>query len=80
MLASTASFINCVGGTNGDNPTEITRSDVDTVVRTLRGNNAYSFLTGVEGEDRFGEQSAEVKFWVIDLDTRQGDKAQAKAA
>lgn len=54
MLASTASFINCVGGTNGDNPTEITRSDVDTVVRTLRGNNAYSFLSGVEGEDRFG--------------------------
>ena len=54
MLASTASFINCTGGTNGDNPTEITRSDVDTVVRTLRGNNAYSFLTGVEGEDRFG--------------------------
>ena len=54
MLASTASFINCVGGTDGDNPTEITRSDVDTVVRTLRGNNAYSFLTGVEGEDRFG--------------------------
>lgn len=54
MLASTASFINCVGGTNGDNPTEITRSDVDTVVRTLRGNNAYSFLTGVQGEDRFG--------------------------
>lgn len=54
MLASTASFINCVGGTNGDNPTEITRSDVDTVVRTLRGNNAYSFLSGVDGEDRFG--------------------------
>lgn len=54
MLASTASFINSVGGTNGDNPTEITRSDVDTVVRTLRGNNAYSFLSGVSGEDRFG--------------------------
>lgn len=54
MLVSTASFINCVGGTNGDNPTEITRSDIDTAVRTLRGNNAYSFLTGVEGEDRFG--------------------------
>ena len=40
MLASTASFINCVNGTDGDNPTEITRADVDTVVRTLRGNNA----------------------------------------
>ena len=54
MLASTASFINCVGGTNGDNPTEITRSDIDYVVRTLRGNNAYSFVTGIQGEDRFG--------------------------
>lgn len=54
MLASTASFINCVAGTNGDVPTEITRSDIDTVIRTLRGNNAYSFVTGVQGEDRFG--------------------------
>lgn len=40
MLASTSSFINCVNGTDGDNPTEITRADVDVVVRTLRGNNA----------------------------------------
>ncbi len=54
MLASTATFVNCVGGADGDNPTEITRTDVDFVVRTLRGNNAYSFLTGVEGENRFG--------------------------
>jgi len=54
MLASTASFINAVGGTNGDNPTEITRSDIDVVVRTLRGNSAYSFMTGVEGENKFG--------------------------
>lgn len=54
MLASTASFINCVNGSDGDNPTEITRADVDVVVRTLRGNNAYSFLSGVEGENKFG--------------------------
>ena len=54
MLQATAAFFNCVGGADGDVPTEITRSDVDTVVRTLRGNNAYSFLTGVEGDDRFG--------------------------
>lgn len=54
MLQSTASFINCVGGTDGDVPTEITRSDIDTVVRTLRGNNAYSFLTGIDGENKFG--------------------------
>jgi len=54
MLASTASFINCVGGVDGDNPTEITRSDVDVVVRTLLNNNAYTIMDNIEGEDKFG--------------------------
>jgi hypothetical protein len=68
MLASTAAFANCVGGANGDNPTEVTRSDIDFVVRTLRGNNAYSFVTGIGGENKFGRVCAEVKSWVIDLE------------
>jgi len=54
MLASTASFINCTGGLNGDNPTELTRSDVDTVVETLVGNNAYTIMDNIGGEDKFG--------------------------
>jgi len=54
MLASTASFVNCVNGSNLDVPTELTRADIDGVVRTLRTNNAYSFMTGIEGEDKFG--------------------------
>lgn len=54
MLAATAGFINCVGGVNGDNPTEITRADVDTVVRTLLNNNAYTIMDNIEGEDKFG--------------------------
>ena len=54
MLVSTSSFINCTGGTNGDNPTNIARSDIDLVVRQLRGANAYSFLSGIEGENKFG--------------------------
>jgi hypothetical protein len=54
MLASTASFINCTGGVNGDIPTEITRSDVDTVVRALLNNNAYTIMDNIEGEDKFG--------------------------
>ncbi len=54
MLASTSAFINCTGGVNGDNPTEITRSDVDTIIRTLADNNAYTIMDNIEGEDRFG--------------------------
>lgn len=54
MLAGTAAFINCVGGVNGDNPTEITRADVNTVVRALLDNNAYTILDNIEGEDKFG--------------------------
>lgn len=37
-----------------DNPTEITRSDVDEVVRTLLSNNAYTIMDYIEGEDKFG--------------------------
>ena len=54
MLSSTASFINCTGGTNGDNPTEITRTDVDEVIRTLANNDAYTITDNIEGEDKFG--------------------------
>jgi len=54
MLASTAAFINCTGGVNGDMPTELTRSDVDNVVLALLGNNAYTILDNIEGEDKFG--------------------------
>ena len=54
MLVSTAAFINCTGGVNGDNPTQITRSDVNTVVRTLLNNNAYTIMDNIEGEDKFG--------------------------
>ena len=54
MLASTASFINCTGGVNGDVPTEISLSDVQTVVRALLNNNAYTIMDNIEGEDKFG--------------------------
>ena len=54
MLAGTAAFINSTGGVNGDNPTEITRADVNTVVRTLLNNDAYTVLDNIEAEDKFG--------------------------
>ena len=54
MLAATAGFINCTAGVNGDNPTEITRGDCDTVVRTLLNSDAYTIMDNIEGEDKFG--------------------------
>jgi len=54
MLAASASLINCVGGTNGDNPTEIVRSDVDAVIATLQNNNAEFITEQIEGEMKIG--------------------------
>lgn len=65
MLAASAGFINCVGGVNGDNPTEITRSDVDTVVRTLLNNNAYTIMDNIEGEDKFGTAPVRDAFFAL---------------
>lgn len=65
MLAGTASFINCTGGVDGDNPTEITRSDVDTVVRALMNNNAYTIMDNIEGEDKFGSAPIRDSFFAL---------------
>lgn len=54
MLAATSGQINCVGGVNGDSPTEITVSDVQAVTTTLLTNNAYTILDNIEGENKFG--------------------------
>jgi len=59
MLAATAGFINCVGGVNGDNPTEITLQDCDTVTQTLLTNNAYTIMD---------KHIVHVKSFLIDLE------------
>lgn len=68
MLASTASVIRCVGGVNGDSPTELTRADVEAVVTVLLDNNAKTIMDSIEGEDKFGKMCAEVKLSLIDLE------------
>lgn len=85
MLASTASFINCTGGTNGDNPTEITRSDVDEIIRTLADNDAYTISSRIEGEDRFGTAPVRDAYFALgstrligDLENVQGFIAKAQ--
>ncbi len=85
MLLSTASFVNATGGTNGDNPTEITRSDVDVVIRTLATNNAYTIADNIEGEDRFGTAPVRDAYFALastqligDLEQVQGFIAKAQ--
>ena len=76
MLQSTASTINCTGGVNGDNPTEITRSDVDTVIRTLADNNCYTIGDNIEGEDRFGTSPVRDAYFALASTKLIGDLEQ----
>ena len=54
MLASTASIYNSTGGTNGDLPTNLSLSDIDSVTSTLMNNDAWMILNNIGGEDKFG--------------------------
>lgn len=53
-ILSSASQINAGGGTNSDNPTNLGMSDFSLVATTLDTNNAYKFMSGIEGMDRYG--------------------------
>ncbi len=67
-IVSAASQINAGGGSNGFNPTNLGLSDFSLVATTLDTNNAYKFMSGIEGMDRFGKKCAELKLLVIDLE------------
>jgi len=54
MLNATATVINCTGGLDGDNPTEMTRSDIDGVIRTLATASAKRITDSIEGDLKFG--------------------------
>lgn len=53
-VISAATEIYASGGSNSDNPTNLGVSDFSLVNATLNTNNAFKFVTGMEGEDRFG--------------------------
>lgn len=54
MLQASASFVNCTGGANADNPTNISRADIEDVVQALQTANADYFADGISGENKFG--------------------------
>lgn len=85
MLASTASFVNCTNGVDGDSPTEITRADIDIIIRTLANNNAYTIADNIEGEDKFGTAPVRDAYFALgstqligDLENVQGFIAKAQ--
>ena len=53
-LASVLTGTNATNGVNGSNPTEITKADVDGVVKTLMGNNAQMISDVVTASSGFG--------------------------
>ncbi len=65
VLITTATVINCTGGVNGDNPTELSRPDIDVVIRTLIGNDARKISGEIEGQLKFGTSPVREAFWAM---------------
>ena len=53
-LESSASVVNCVGGSNGDLPTEMALSDTDDIVTILQNNSAEYITNMIPGELKIG--------------------------
>ncbi len=72
-IVSAASQINAGGGTNGDNPTNLGMSDFSLVATTLDTNNAYKFMSGIEGMDRFGTGPVRSAYFMLSSTELQSD-------
>jgi N4-gp56 family major capsid protein len=72
-IVSAASQIMCGGGSNGDNPTNIGVSDFSIAATTLDTNNAYKFMSGVLGEDRFGTGPVRSAYFMLSSTELQSD-------
>jgi N4-gp56 family major capsid protein len=72
-ILSAASIINAGGGTNGDNPTNIGVSDFSLVAATLDTNNAYKFMSGIEGENKFGSGPIRSAYFMLSSTELQPD-------
>lgn len=54
LYASSVSYINATGGINGDQPSEISRNDVNNIERILLNNDARTMLEGIDADLKFG--------------------------
>jgi N4-gp56 family major capsid protein len=53
LYSSSVSYIKAVGGLNGDQPSNISRGDVNNIERILLGNDARTMLEVIEAENKF---------------------------
>ncbi len=53
LLSSSVSYINATGGSGSDQPTSISRGDVNNIERILLGNDARTMLESVDAMDKF---------------------------
>jgi len=72
-IVSAASEINAGGGSNGDNPTNLGLSDFSLVATTLDCNNAYKFMSGILGEDKFGSGPIRSSYFMLSSTELQTD-------
>lgn len=72
-VVSAASEINAGGGANADNPTNLGVSDFSLVAATLDTNNAYKFMSGISGEDKFGTGPVRSAYFMLSSTEIQPD-------
>lgn len=72
-IVSAASVINAGGGTNGFNPTNLGVSDFSLVATTLDTNNSYKFMSGIEGENKFGTGPVRSSYFMLSSTELQSD-------
>lgn len=72
-VVSAASQINAGGGSNVDNPTNLGASDFSLVATTLDTNNAYKFMSGILGENRFGSGPVRSAYFMLSSTELQSD-------
>lgn len=65
ILAACASATNASGGSNGNTPTEITKSDIDTVVQTLINNKAKFISSMIKAGQGQGTTPVRRAFWGV---------------
>lgn len=72
-IVSAASIINAGGGSNGDNPTNLGVTDFSLVATTLDTNNAYKFMSGIEGNLKFGTGPVRSAYFMLSSTELQTD-------